>query len=228
MAILAVLYKVLKVSEIYILSNKDIQGANKLPVIKQIFFKKDLDFKRYDYLIFTSKNGVLAAQNISRDWREIPSLVIGEATAKMVEKCGGKVAFTAKKFYGDEFAKEISKNFDKKSKFLYLRAKRVLSNLTSILVDRGFDVTESIVYETICEECKKLKKPSKNSFIIFSSPSTIECFFKCFDWDESYKAVAIGKKTATYIPSNIDYIISPSQSLRATVDFIKDTLEYKF
>ncbi|WP_187647991.1 uroporphyrinogen-III synthase [Nitrosophilus labii] len=209
---------------IYILSNKDIQGANKLPVIKQIFFKKDLDFKKYDYLIFTSKNGVLAAEKISKEWREIPSLAIGEATAKMIEKYGGKVVFIAKKFYGDEFAKEISQNFDKNSKFLYLRAKRVLSKLAAILENRGFYVTESIVYETICEDCKKLKRPPKNSFIIFSSPSTIDCFFRCFGWDDSYKAVAIGKKTATYIPSNIDYIISPSQSLQATVDFIKETL----
>ena len=205
---------------IYILSNKDIKGAKKLPVIEQIFFKKEIDFKNYDYLIFTSRNGVKAAQNISTKWKELPSLVIGKGTEEEVVKLGGKVLYVAKKSYGDDFAKEIVKNFDKK-RFLYLRGKKVLSNLTDILKDSGFDITEEIVYKTVCIKYKNPKNIEKGSFVIFSSPSTVECFFKNFKWDKSYKAIAIGKKTATFIPSNIDYKISPVQSLSGIVKYIQ-------
>jgi len=204
------------------LSDTKIEGAGKLPLIEQIFFDKRIDFNEYDYLIFTSKNGVIAADKISNEWKEIKALAIGNATAKMVRKLGGKLAYKAKKFYGDEFAKEIAQNFDKNKRFLYLRAKKVLSNLTGILKNNGFKIDEEIVYETKCAECKNLKAPDKYSFIIFSSPSTVKCFFKCFKWDESYKAVAIGKKTASYIPSDIDYIVSSVQTLQGTVDFVLD------
>ena len=205
---------------IYILSNKDIKGVRKLPVIKQIFLKKEIDFKKYDYLIFTSRNGVKAAQNFSSEWKKLPSLVIGEGTKEEILKLGGKVIYVAKSSYGDDFAKEIVKKFDKK-RFLYLRGKKVLSNLTDILKDSGFDITEEIVYKTVCIKYKNPKNIEKDSFIIFSSPSTVECFFKNFKWDKSYKAIAIGKKTATFIPSNIDYKISPVQSLSEIVKHIQ-------
>ena len=123
----------MKSSKIYILSDTKVERAEKLPLIEQIFFDKEIDFNKYDYLIFTSKNGVIAADKISDKWKEIKSLAIGDATAKMVEKLGGKLEYTAKNFYGDEFAKEIAQNFEKDKRFLYLRAKKVLSNLTDIL-----------------------------------------------------------------------------------------------
>lgn len=164
----------------------------------------------------------MALDQISKEWKNIPSLAIGEATAKIVKKCGGKLEYIAKNFYGDSFAKEIINCFSKNSNFLYPRAKRVVSNLVDILKKEGFNIEEKIVYETICQDCKHLKKPPKNSYIIFSSPSTIECFLKCFGWDNSYKAVAIGKKTASFIPKGIDFIISPVQTLQGSIDFIKD------
>ena len=205
---------------IYILSDAKVKGAKNLPVIKQIFFKKDIDFSKYDYIIFTSKKGVEAADKISFKWRYIPALAIGKATAKKIESLGAKVEFTATKFYGDEFAKELSGILDKKSKLLYIRPKVVLSNLTQILKENGFLIDEVVLYETICQECSKLEKPKKNSYIIFSSPSTIKCFFRCFSWDDSYKAVAIGKKTASFIPKNINYILSPKQTLKECVEYI--------
>ena len=210
----------MKDKKIYILSDTDIKGSEKLPVIKQNFFDVDIDFKEYDYLIFTSKNGVKAAAKISDDWKKIPALAIGKATAEIIENLGGKSVYVAKKFYGDKFAKEILEKFDKNSRFLYLRGKVVLSKLSEILRKNGFKVDEKIVYETVCIDCKNLKRPEKGSFIIFSSPSTIECFLKCFTLDKSYKIVAIGEKTAKYIPKNIKYTVSPVQTLQGTVDWL--------
>lgn len=204
---------------IYILSDTPIEGAVRLPVIKQRFFTPQIHFCNYDYLIFTSKNGVKAAQKISEDWKKVPSLAIGEATAKEIEKCGGTVAFVAKEYYGDAMAKELKKRFSAKKRYLYLRPKAVSSNLMQILKEAGFLVDEAIVYETICVPCKELRAPPKGSVIIFSSPSTVRCFLKCFGWDECYRAIAIGKKTAKAFGKPIQ--IAPKPTLKSAVEFAR-------
>ncbi len=204
---------------VYILSDTPIEGAKRLPVIKQRFLDEKIDFTSYDYLIATSKNALLAAQRIDPSWKEVPLLAISDATAKKALEMGAKVAYVGKSGYGDDFAKEILGRFDPAKRYLYLRGKKVLSNLVSILQEAGFEVEERVVYETGCVECEGLKPPPKGSVIIFSSPSTIECFLRCFGWDESYKAVAIGKKTASFFPYEIK--VAPKPSLKAAVEFAR-------
>ncbi len=205
---------------IYILSDTDIQGAKKLPLIKQRYFAPKVDLSVYDYLIFTSKNGVKAINHYTDSWKTIPSLAIGKATAKMIEQLGGKVVFVAKSFYGKDFIKEVAKRF-KDAKILYLRPKKVATNIAALAKELGLDIKEVIVYETLCQECDKLKPPPKGSTIIFSSPSTIECFFHCFEWDSSYKAVVIGKKSASAMPKNISYELFEQMSLQEIVDSLQ-------
>ena len=204
---------------VYILSDTNVEGAKRLPVIKQRFLSQQIDFSSYDYLIATSKNALLAAEHIDPSWKEIPLVAISKPTAKKARQLGAKVVYVGKSGYGDKLAKEIIERFDPKRRFLYLRAKRVLSNLVSILQKSGFNIDERVVYETVCAECTELRPPPKGSIIIFSSPSTIECFLRCFSWDESYKAIAIGKKTASYFPYEIK--ISPKPSLKAAVEFAR-------
>jgi uroporphyrinogen-III synthase len=204
---------------VYILSNSNTKGAIKLPLIEQNFFLKEIDFLKYNYLIFTSKNGVKAADKISKDWRDIPALTIGRATANMVESLGGKVAFLADSFYGEEFAKDILRKISKKERLLLLRPKRVATDIGGLLRKNGLNVDEKVVYETVCN-CKDLNPPLKDSAILFSSPSTIECFFKCFNWDSSYRAFAIGKKTAKYFKGHIE--IAKGATLQECVDYIKN------
>ncbi len=205
---------------IYILSDTDIQGAKKLPVIWQRYFPPSVDIAAYDYLLFTSKNGVKAINYYTDSWKTIPSLAIGKATAKTIEQLGGKVAFVAKSFYGKDFIKEVAKRF-KGAKFLYLRPKRVATDIAAIAKELGLDVKEAVIYETLCQECDRVEPPPKGSTIIFSSPSTIRCFFGCFEWDSSYRAVVIGKKSASAMPKNIFYILFEQMSLQEIVDSLQ-------
>ncbi len=196
---------------IYILSEKRFEGTKNLPVIKIRYYDKKVDLAPYQALVFTSKNGVEAIDRVDNSWKSKEIYSIGRGTSKAILQKGATPTYTAKSSYGDDFAKEIKDKL-KDKKVLFLRAKVVTSSLNIILKNAGVLLDEEMVYETICNQ-EELNTPEKNSIIIFSSPSTIECFFKKFKWDKSYKAVVIGEKTASYMPKEIEYILSPRQTI---------------
>jgi uroporphyrinogen-III synthase len=202
---------------IYILSQKEYEGAKNLPCIVINYLEEEIDLKKYDALVFTSKNGVEAIDKITKGWRKVPCYSIGSGTSGAIKKLGGKVEFEAKSSYGDNFAQEIKKRL-KGKKVLFLRAKVVTSKLNIILKEAGVLLDEKIVYETVCNDCKNLSKPPKNSCIVFSSPSTIECFFNCFSWDKSYKAVVIGEVTLKALPKNIPYFLSDKTTIPSCIE----------
>jgi len=204
---------------IYLLNNQKYDGVENLPVIKINYLTPEINFNNIDYLLFTSKNGVIALDKINDKWKNIPAITIGKATTKMVKKLGGKVKYTAKNSYGDELAKEIISNF-KPSNILFAKAKIVLSDIVKILKDNNFNVIEKIVYETTCNKVNK--KLEKNSVFIFTSPSTIKCFFSKYKWDATFKAVAIGKKTASFFPEKI--VISDIQTIDNCIKIAKNML----
>jgi uroporphyrinogen-III synthase len=204
-------------ADIFVLSQKEYDGAKNLPVILFNFFDKEIDLEPYEAIIFTSKNGVKAIDRLTSKWKDLKLFSIGSATTKALNDAGAKAFYTAKSSYGDNFANEIKEYLSGK-KVLFVRPKVVTSNLNQILLDCGVKLSEIVLYETICNECKNLKKPPKNSKIIFSSPSTIECFFKCFEWDESYKAVVIGDKTASFMPKGIDFSLSKKQTIPSCIE----------
>jgi len=190
-----------------VVSNSKVEGAKTLGVIQQRFLDKKISLEGIDYLIFSSKNGVLALDRVAPSWKKIPSLTIGKATSKKVRELGGIVEYEAKKFYGDSFAKEIKKRFDPSKTYLYIRPKIVSSNLSKILKEAKFNLVEAVLYETVCRECKELPPLPNEAYLIFSSPSSVRCFFRCYEWKEGFKAVAIGAKTAKALSDNVKKII---------------------
>jgi uroporphyrinogen-III synthase len=174
---------------VYLLTEEKHNGILNYPVIKINYLISEIDFRGVDYLLFTSKNGVRAVDNLTDEWKKYPSFAIGEATAKEIKSRGGKVEYVAKKAYGDEFAKEINEKYTQKT-FLFLRAKKIVSNIKDYF--KNNTLKEVVVYETLCNKPKEvLKKPA---IAIFSSPSTVECFSKVNDF-ENVLPIAIGKKT---------------------------------
>lgn len=145
------------------------------------------------------------------------SYVIAPQTAKIVEELGGKLVFTGQNGHGDLFAQELIPHLINK-KALYIRGKEVISNLGSILKSNDIFFDELIVYETACKKYKEPPFLPKDSIIIFSSPSTIKCFFNNFTWDESFQAICIGDTTAKYLPSHIKPIVANNRSLESCVE----------
>ncbi len=202
---------------IYLLSNSKHKGVVNLPQIEINFKKVDIDYKDYDALIFSSKNGVRAVDASIDKWRDIPAYSIGSATSKEITRVGGNLVYEAKSSYGDDFAKEIILHLQDK-RVLFLRAKKIVSNIESILKEGGVKLDSIVVYETKC--AKKIDiEFEEDSIFIFTSPSTVECFFKNYEWKSSFRAVCIGEVTNRALPKEVTSYVSTSQNIQALIEF---------
>ncbi|MCW8954195.1 MAG: uroporphyrinogen-III synthase [Sulfurimonas sp.] len=206
-----------KKQNIYLLNDAKVKFAKNIPLFEIKYIKQNINFSDYDALVFSSKNGVLATENIGKEWRKVPSYAISEQTAKLIKDFGGHLKYAGKQRHGDEFAYELLDEL-KGKRVLYLRAKEVVSNMLGILKDNGINCDDVIVYENHFKEQNEKKTLPKDSKIIFSSPSTVRYFFKVFLWDESYTAISIGNTTAKYFPDGIKPIVAEKTSLQACVN----------
>lgn len=202
---------------IYILSDAKLAGVINLRVIQTLPIQLLQDLSSFDALIFTSKNGIEHLNSFTDQWKQIPSYAISEKTAQLITKKGGKLVFTGSNGHGKEFARELSKEL-KGKKTAFIGAKNIVSNLVDILKDSGIDCVHIPIYETKCIEYKTKPVLEDDAVIIFSSPSTVECFFKNFKWEKGFDAISIGETTAKYFPKEIDPIIADNRSLQSCVE----------
>jgi len=201
---------------IYLLSPLKKEGTISLPMISFEVVAKEIDFSSCDTLMFTSKQAVVSANAIDKRWKEYPCIAIGGATKKKIEELGGTVLFHPKEFYGEVLAKDILNSFADK-KLLYLRPKVVSFDSKAYLEKNGIALEEQIIYETSCVKYSKDDKPKENAIIIFTSPSTIKCFFENFEWDSSYMAVLIGNATKEHLPSYCKFVVADEPLIDACV-----------
>jgi len=205
---------------IYLLSPALYEGTVSLPMIAFKTLSQTLQFENCDILMFTSKQAVISAEKINPEWKDTPCLAIGPATARQIERLGAKVAYQPDTFYGKTLSQDIVKHF-KEKKILYLRPKEVSFDSKGFLEKEGILIEEKVIYETQCITYSEKNKPLKNAIIIFTSPSTIHCFFKNFTWDESYTAVIIGKATEKHLPAYIHAVVADEATIDACIEKAK-------
>ncbi len=206
---------------IYLLSPTPKEGTIALPMIDFSVTAESIDFSQSDTLIFTSKQAVVTADKIDPSWKNYPCIAIGPATKKQIEDLGGEVIYYPRSFYGETLSQDIAEFFRDK-KLLYLRPKEISFDSKSFLKKEGITLQEQIIYETSCIKYTLKEKPSKNAIIIFTSPSTIHCFLKNFDWNESYTAVVIGKATKVHLPKNVEYVVADEPLINACINKAKE------
>ncbi|MPL74017.1 hypothetical protein SDC9_19826 [bioreactor metagenome] len=204
--------------KIYLLNEQKHENVENLEVFQIEYIKSDIDLKKYDALVFTSKNGVKAINSFNQDWKNIPSYAIAQKTANTIIKLGGVVEFIGNSGHGNDFAYEL-KDVLKDKKVLYVKALKTVSNLPNILKENSIFLDEIIAYKTSCKKSNIILE--ENSIFIFTSPSSVECFFKQYSWKNSYKAIVIGKTTAEFLPSNINYEISSQTSVEECIKLAK-------
>ncbi len=212
---------------IYLLSPTPKDGTIALPMIDFSVTTNSIDFSHSDTLIFTSKQAVITANQIDILWKNYPCIAIGGATKKQIEDLGGKVIYHPKSFYGETLSQDIAKFFRDK-KLLYLRPKEVSFDSKGFLEKEGIAVNEQIIYETSCLKYTSKDRPSKDAIIIFTSPSTIHCFLKNFEWDESYTAVVIGKATKVHLPVDTKYVVADEPLIKACILKAKEIANSSF
>lgn len=207
-------------SKIYLLNNIPFEGVENLEVFKIEFIPSSIDLKEFDSLIFTSKNAIYSLDSFNKDWKKMDSFAIAPKTSNVIVNQGGKAVFTGKSSHGNEYAKELIPLL-KNKKCLYIRAKKVVSNLVTILKENDIDISELITYKTVCNVDSLDIKIEDDSIVIFTSPSSVNCFFKKYKWNKTLKAIAIGKTTSKYLPENINFEISPNTSIEECIKLAK-------
>ncbi len=207
--------------KIYLLSNQKYPNVENLEVFQIEYIKSNIDLSIYDALIFTSKNAVYSLDSFNKNWKNIDSFVIAPKTANIIKQKGGKVAFTGITSHGDEFAQELI-TLLKNKKILYIKALKTVSNLVKILKENDILIDELITYKTFCK--KSNISLEDNSIFIFTSPSSVECFFNQYKWKNNYKAIVIGKTTAKYLPKELDYTVSSETSIDECINLAKQIL----
>jgi uroporphyrinogen-III synthase len=206
-------------SKIYLCSPKRYEGVEYLPMIDFRLIATNLDLSWCDTILFSSKQAVIYADMLNREWRDKKIVAVGPATKDMASKLGAKDIYYPKEYYGEVLANDILKFF-KDRKILYIRPKVVSFDSYSYLKRYNIEVKESIIYETVCKNYKD-KELEEGSIIIFTSPSTIKCFLKNFKWDRSFKAVVIGKKTLQNLPSYIKAEVADTQTISSCIQKAK-------
>jgi len=144
--------------------------------------------KSYDWIIFTSANGVdffwrrLAER---KKPHHLPSSLkvcaIGPATARPLKEKGVSVRYVPKKFVAESILEGFEKMIVKGKRILLARAKKARDILPSGLRKMGAEVDVVAVYRTVrprggSKKLKKLLTEGKIDVITFTSSSTVNHF----------------------------------------------------
>ena len=170
------------------------------------------NLENYDWLIFTSANGVhfflerlLEKEKDIRDLKGIKICCIGPATAKQIENRGMKVDLVPDYFISEGIIKSFAGIDLRKKKILIPRAYSARDVLPAGLKKLGAKVDVVTAYETANsgkkkEEIEKLFDENRVDVITFTSSSTVNNFVEIMGNDFSYppkiKIACIGPVTA--------------------------------
>ncbi|MBM7701338.1 uroporphyrinogen-III synthase [Metabacillus iocasae] len=170
----------------------------------------------YDWIVFTSQNGISFFMEWLKDYQikqdelnKLKVAVVGEKTAKELEKHGVKVTVMPEKFVAEALLDSLLREVHKNEKVLLVRGNLARPVIREGLIKEGYHVTDLIVYETVRSESKQeelvqLLKERKIHAVTFTSSSTVDSFVEAMknipNWLELLNdclIVCIGPITST-------------------------------
>ena len=151
--------------------------------------------------VFTSKNAVLAFEQIVN--AEVPWNIfsIGQSTKKAVAKLFGEEKISGTADNASDLADIILKDGEIK-KVIFFCGKQRREELPEKLKAAEVELEEIVVYETF-ESPQKISRKHYDG-ILFFSPSAVKSFFSLNKLNEEIQVFAIGKTTADAIQKNTD------------------------
>ncbi len=205
------------IKSIYLFSTSSHSDAISINSLDIKFLKPNIDFKKYDYLIITSKQTIKALQQYDKkNYVDIPALCVSTPSASAYEDIGAK-CMDIGEGYGDSLISNI-KSYSKESRWLYLRAKVVASDFVASSIEGGYNIDEVIVYDSSCSKEIDEVEVRNGSILIFTSPSSVKCFLKSHIIKKTYRVIVIGKTTAKALPKEIIYEISEYTTIQSCID----------
>ncbi|PGS09728.1 uroporphyrinogen-III synthase [Bacillus pseudomycoides] len=155
----------------------------------------------YDWVIFTSKNGV--SFFLDGLCQEIPPTVriaaVGVKTGQELEKRGYEVHFVPKTFVAEAFVLEFVRELNGTERILFPKGNLARDIIPNKLRDLDVFLEEFVVYETKTNHEKQLDliaalELGKVDVVTFTSPSTVTSFVKLLEgtnWREWTKKCTI-------------------------------------
>ena len=204
---------------IYLFSISSHPHAKSINLLDIKLLKPEINFSNYDYFIITSKQtSEVLKQYLNPDLK--PALCVSVASAKSYEDMGGTILDIGAG-YGDNLVSKI-KEYPKSKKWLYLRAKVVASDFVAICQKDGYDIDEIIVYESGCSKEIWHVEIEEEAILIFTSPSSVNCFLQNHTISPHAKVIVIGKTTAKALPLNVKYLLSAKTSIDSCIDIARN------
>tara|TARA_B100001250_G_scaffold306451_1_gene268343 strand:+ start:1568 stop:3160 length:1593 start_codon:yes stop_codon:yes gene_type:complete len=170
--------------------------------IKPVLFKSK-DLYNFDYIIFTSKNGIKNFVDKVTILDKTKLICLGKKTELKLNEYGYESIFTANRNYAKIMANELKKsNLIKGKKVLLVQGKIAKNDLFNSLNDfckvTRLDVYNTLMKNKINYDLKKLL--NSNTITVFSSPSSFDSFIQFYDPIKT-NIISIGNTTTEYIIS---------------------------
>lgn len=194
------------------------EGLVHLPILSIHFLTPDIDFTQYDGIIVTSKQGALALKNYTLDWKKLKVICVGESTAEAMKQLGAVHVVNAAG-YGETIF-NVLRQYN--GKWLYCRPKMIASSWPERVREEGMILDEVIIYETRCNKTMEKIDIADNAVLIFTSPSSIECFCERYELLSTHDIVVIGKTTQNALPLGIKSLLAEDTSVESCVKMAKE------
>jgi uroporphyrinogen-III synthase len=137
--------------------------------------------RQFDWVVLTSSVGTrffvhrMKKLRLRFPWKGKPRFAaVGRGTANTLEKFGFHVDFVPSEYLTERLAKELP--IDQGKQVLLLRSSAARSTMSQIMIRRGFEVTERIIYTTESVVPRRNLNANDIDVITFASPSSVDSF----------------------------------------------------
>lgn len=206
-----------------------------LPVMKELE-EEILNISQYQYLVFTSKNGVSMffdhLEKTGKDSRVLWNtkvVAVGPSTAETLKSYGIKADFMPINYNAQKLVETLLPQVKKEEKVLILRAEKGNYELIESLEQAQICYKELKVYRTVFVSHEEVKSLTEEKVTVcFTSASTVESFMENQPNIENVLGICIGEQTAAKARNyGINYEISEKASIDSMVEKVKEVLEHK-
>lgn len=172
-------------------------GEREISILKNLI--------NYDWLIFTSQNGVKFFMEYLEEYDFNPPVkskiaTVGTKTLEALESYGLKADFVPGTFTGDDLGEELKGLIGLNEQVCIIKGNLAKDKAGIVLKQSGIHVDEMVVYDTFLPDENKLRlinclKNFQIDGLIFTSPSTVQHFVTILQEDGSMDLIT-GKAIA--------------------------------